>query len=84
MNSTLKGPESNIIFLQPATAPPPVLEQKTDEPLSVTVKSAVSPVVALVIVTGVFSSATPTIFETPEQLVTPVSSAISSELLLIR
>ena len=55
VNSTLKGPESNIMFLQPATAPSPVAEQKTDEPLSLTVKSAISPVVSVVIVTAEFS-----------------------------
>ena len=55
--------------------------QNTDEPLLVTVKVAMSPEVALVMVTGVFKLATPTILETPEQLRTPVLSAISSALL---
>ena len=78
VNETLKGPESNIMLLQP-----PVL-QYTDEPLLVTVKVAMSPEFALVMVTGVFNWATPTILETPEQLGTPVLSAISSALPLIR
>ena len=51
MKATLKGPESNMILLQPG---PPV-EQKTEEPLLVTVNVAISPVVALVIVTSVLS-----------------------------
>ena len=83
MNSTLKGPESKLIFLQPATEPDPEAEHIIDEPLSVTSKLAISPVVALVIVTGVLSAATPTIFETPEQFAAPLF-AMSSALLLIR
>ena len=81
MNDTLNGPDA-ISMLSHPKAPAP--SQKIDEPLSVTVNVAVRPLVALVIVTGVDSFATPNSFATPVHWVTPLSSAINSPLLFRR
>ena len=81
MNDTLNGPDA-ISMLSHPKAPAP--SQKIDEPLSVTVNVAVKPLVALVIVTGVDSFATPNSFATPVHWVTPPSSAINSPLLFRR
>ena len=79
MKETLNGPDANSMLSQPIG---PFPSQKTEEPLSVTVKVAVKPFVLELISTGLASLATPSSFETPEHVVTELLSAISSSLLL--
>lgn len=76
VNETLKGPDENTMLLQPDG---PLPSQKTDEPLSVTVKVAVNPVVLELIVTAESRKATPSSLSTPEHSATALSLAINSQ-----
>ena len=78
VNETLKGPDENTMLLQPDG---PLPSQKTDEPLSVTVKVAVNPVVRELIVTAESRKATPSSLSTPEHSVTALLLTINSLLL---
>ena len=78
VNDTLNGPEENSILSHPIA---PLPSQKIDEPLSVTVKVAVKPLVLELIVTGVASLAMPKSFETPGHFRAELFAISSSPLL---